>query len=352
MPFGTNPQLLGLPTTVAVDTKSVYVLDTANYNDVLFLNGGIRSTIMGSIRPVMGLQRRRERVRTRRRRISGCRITTSAWCTNRCPIASVYAAYATSSNPVGAEFDGTAAQYGGLAPILNGNSNQIFGPEQNRAAEIGTKWELFDKRLLVTGALFQTEKDNARESHNIAAATATAPVHIRRHAGNVSLITAGAAYRIQGIDLGVAGKITDKWSVFGGLVLMDSKVTKSLIPPAKPRSCIPTNVGLPLSNIAHQSFSLLTKYQVTDIWELGGQAVYRSKIYGGTFLAANQGTQIPGYWRFDAFAEAKIDKNWKVKLFLNNVFNKTYYDALYQSAAPFVLEAPGRAAYIVVSARY
>ena len=31
---------------------------------------------------------------------------------------------------------------------------------------------------------------------------------------------------------------------------------------------------------------------------------------------------------------------------------KRYYDALYQSAAPFVLEAPGRAAYIVVSARY
>ena len=60
-----------------------------------------------------------------------------------------------------------AAQYGGLAPVLNGNPNQIFGPEQNQAVEVGTKWELFDKRLLVTGALFQTEKENARESRNI-----------------------------------------------------------------------------------------------------------------------------------------------------------------------------------------
>ena len=113
-----------------------------------------------------------------------------------------------------------------------------------------------------------------------------------------------------------------------------------------------SNVGLPLANIAHQSFSLLTKYQLTDVWELGGQAVYRSKIYGGTLLAANQGTSIPSYWRFDAFAEAKINKNWTVKLFVNNIFDKRYYDALYQSAAPFVLEAPGRAAYIVLSARF
>jgi catecholate siderophore receptor len=342
VPFGTNPQLLGLPTTVSVGTQSLYALDTASFNDVLFLNAGVRLDNYEIKTTGYGTSSGVANVFGRQAADFKMPNYNAGVVYKPLPYASVYAAYATSSNPIGAEFDGTAAQYGGLAPILNGNSNQIFGPEQNRAAEIGTKWELFDKRLLVTGALFQTEKDNARESRNI-----TVP----GIPGNVSLITAGAAYRIQGIDLGVAGKITDKWSVFGGLVLMESKVTKSLIPPAN-TILYSTNVGLPLSNIAHQSFSLLSKYQVTDVWELGGQAVYRSKIYGSTFLAANQGTQIPGYWRFDTFAEARIDKNWKVKLFLNNVFNKTYYDALYQSAAPFVLEAPGRAAYIVVSARY
>ena len=73
------------------------------------------------------------------------------------PITSVYVAYATSSDPVGSEFDGTSANYGGLAPVLNGNSNQIFGPEKNTAIEVGNKWELFDRHLLVSGALFQTE---------------------------------------------------------------------------------------------------------------------------------------------------------------------------------------------------
>ncbi len=353
LPFGINPQLTGLPTTVSVGTQSLYVLDTANFNDVLFLNAGVRldnyqinTTGYGTVNAVPNIFGR-QAADFKMTNYNGGVVYKPL------PYASVYAAYATSSNPIGAEFDGTSAQYGGLAPILNGNSNQIFGPEQNQAAEIGTKWELFDKRLLVTGALFQTEKENARESRNVANAAGATPTcpYPAGTTGTVSCITAGAAYRIQGIDLGVAGKITDKWSIFGGLVLMDTKVTKSLIPPAN-TILYSTNVGLPLSNVAHQSFSLLTKYQVTDVWELGGQAVYRSKIYGGTFLAANQGTQLPSYWRFDAFAEAQIDKNWKVKLFVNNVFNQLYYDALYQSAAPFVLEAPGRAAYIVVSARY
>ena len=134
-------------------------------------------------------------------------------------------------------------------------------------------------------------------------------------------------------------------------MLMQSEVTKSLVPPANP-TLYTTNVGLPLANIAHQSFSLLSKYQIDDMWEVGGQAVYRSKIYGGTLLAANQGTSLPSFWRFDTFAEAKIDKNWTVKLFVNNIFNKLYYTALYQSATPFVLEAPGRTASLVISARF
>jgi catecholate siderophore receptor len=41
-----------------------------------------------------------------------------------------------------------------------------------------------------------------------------------------------------------------------------------------------------------------------------------------------------------------------VKLYVNNIFDKRYYDAMYQSAAPFVLEAPGRAAYLILSAHY
>jgi catecholate siderophore receptor len=351
-PFSA-PTLMGLPTNLAIDTKSVYLLDTANYNDFIILNGGIRYDDYGinvngygtgAAAGVFGSQSAQ----------FGLPNFNLGIVVKPLPIASVYAAYATSSDPVGSEFDGTSANYGGLSPVLNGGTNQIFGPEKNQAAEVGTKWELFNRHLLVTAALFQTEKENARESQNITAATATAacPFPTTAPAGStVPCISAGAAYRIRGIDLGASGKVTDKWSLSGGIVLMQSEVTKSLVPSPQPL-LYPSNVGLPLANVAHQSFSLLSKYQLTDMWELGGQAVYRSKIYGGTLLAANQGTSLPSYWRFDAFAEAKIDKNWRVKLFVNNIFNKLYYDALYQSATPFVLEAPGRTASLVISARF
>jgi|HubBroStandDraft_6_1064221.scaffolds.fasta_scaffold39451_2 catecholate siderophore receptor len=347
------PTLMGLPTNLAIDTKSVYLIDTANYHDLVILNGGIRYDDYainlngygtGAVAGQFGSQAAE----------FGMPNFNVGIVVKPAPYASVYAAYATASDPVGSEFDGTSANYGGLSPVLNGGSNQIFGPENSQAAEVGTKWELFNRHLLVTAALFQTTVENARESQNITAATATpaCPFPAGTPAGTtVPCISAGAAYRIRGIDLGVGGKVNEKWSLFGGLVLMQSEVTKSLVPPPQPL-LYASNVGLPLANVAHQSFSMLSKYQLDETWELGGQAVFRSKIFGGTLLAANQGTQLPSYWRFDAFAEARIDKNWKVKLFVNNIFNKLYYDALYQSSTPFVLEAPGRTASLVISARF
>jgi catecholate siderophore receptor len=351
LPFGIPAGLSGLPTKITIDTKSVYVMDTANYNDLVILNGGVRYDDYNIKTSGYGTVNGVANVFGQQQQDYGMPNFNLGVTLKPLPNGSGYAAYATSSNPVGAEFDGTSIQYGGLAPVLNGNSTQIFGPEKNKAIELGTKWELFDRHLLVTAALFQTEKDNARESMNVSAPGTAACPYPAGTTGTVSCISAGAAYRIRGIDLGVGGKITDKWSVFGGLVLMQSEVTKSNIPPAN-TILYTSNVGLPLANVAHQSFSMLSKYQFNDTWELGGQAVYRSKVYGGTFLAANQGTSIPSYWRFDTFVEAKIDKNWTAKLFVNNIFDKRYYDALYQSAAPFVLEAPGRAAYLVISARY
>ena len=351
-PSGT-PTLTGKPTTIAIDTTSGYLIDSANYRDLLILNGGIRLDdygikvsgfgTSGSAAGVFGAQAAEFLMPN-----FNLGLTLKPL-----PITSVYVAYATSSDPVGSEFDGTSAAYGGIAPNLNGGSNQIFGPTKNSAIEIGNKWELFERHLLVSGALFQTNVTNARESVNVTATSnpSTTCTYNAMIGGTQPCISAGAAYEIHGVDLEVAGKITDKWSVFGGLVLMKSAVTKSLVPPAD-TLLYSTNVGLPLANTANQSFSLLNKYQINDTWEVGALALYRSKIYGGTLLAANQGTSLPSFWRFDTFAEAKIDKNWKVKLFVNNIFNKLYYTALYQSNLPFVLEAPGRTAALQISARF
>jgi catecholate siderophore receptor len=307
-PFTMAPRRANNPTNITVDTKSVYAIETANYQDFIILNGGARfddynitgqnATATTSVK-------------------SGMFNYNLGAVVKPLPYASLYAAYATSSNPVGAELDASGTAYGGL--VVNSTTFQALSPEQNKAAEIGTKWELFDRHLLLTGALFQTDKTNARETSG-------------------ATIIAGAAYRVRGIDLGAAGKITDRWSVFGGLVLMDSRVEKSIDP---------TQIGVQLANIAHQSFNLLTKYRIGDPWEIGAQATYASKIYGGT-LGATNGNVLPPHWRFDGFVEYKVDKNFTAKLSANNIFNTVYYDAFYRSNSPFVFIAPGRSVLLTL----
>jgi catecholate siderophore receptor len=194
-----------------------------------------------------------------------------------------------------------------------------LAPEENRSSEVGTKWELFDRHLLVTAALFETVKSNARET-----------------SGND--IIAGAQYRVRGVDLGMGGKITPRWSMFAGAVFMESRVLKSIDP---------TQVGAQLANIAHESFNLLTKYQITEPWEIGGQATYASQIYGGTFGAVN-GNVLPSHWRFDAFTEYRFDKHLKAKVSVNNIFDTVYYDAFYRSNTPFTFIAPGRSVWFTL----
>jgi catecholate siderophore receptor len=300
--FASSPQRSNNPTFINVDTKSAYVIETANWNDVVILNGGLRYddyNITGHTATASsGVQ-------------SGMWNYNLGAVVKPLPYASLYAAYATSSNPVGAELDASGTAYGGL--VVNNTTFQALTPEQNKAVEVGTKWELFDRHLLLTGALFQTEKSNARETVG-------------------STILATGKYRVRGIDLGAAGKITDRWSLYGGLVLMESEVLQSIDS---------TQVGAQLANIAHQSFNLLTKYRFGEQWELGGQATYASKIYGGTFGAIN-GNVLPEHWRFDSFVEFKVDRHLTAKLSVNNIFNTTYYDAFYRSNSPFVFIAPGR----------
>jgi catecholate siderophore receptor len=39
-------------------------------------------------------------------------------------------------------------------------------------------------------------------------------------------------------------------------------------------------------------------------------------------------------------------------VFVNNIFDKRYYDAFYQSASPFVFIAPGRSASLVLQSKF
>ena len=323
-----SPTRIGRPIETTVNTVSTYVLDTMNWNDQLYVNLGGRFDNYDISKAAFNA-------------IANSRHDlmfnwNAGLLYKVMPNLGAYVAYGTSSNPVGSELDGSADDYGGLTA-----ANKVFKPEQNTSVEVGLKWEGFEKRLALTTAVFQTTKENARETVGT---------------GATARLLDSAAYRVRGISFGAAGNITDRWSVFGGAVFMNSETTES---------AVAANLGQPLANIAHQSFNLLSKYKVTDDLTIGGQATYKSGIYGGTLSAVSYapGTvnvggvntatpggynKLPPGWRFDLLADYKINENFTASLRVINIFNAVLYDAFYRSATPYVYVAPGRAAYLTL----
>ena len=135
LPFGTTPTLTGNPNVIPIYSKSAYALETANFHDLIILNGGVRFDDYNVSASKIGFP-------TVSAQSDMLATTTSVSVFKPVPIGSLYVAYGTGSEPVGAELDGTSANYGGLNPTSP--INQIFSPIESKADEVGTKWELFE----------------------------------------------------------------------------------------------------------------------------------------------------------------------------------------------------------------
>jgi catecholate siderophore receptor len=240
------------------------------------------------------------------------------------PIASFYVAYATAQSPIGSELDSTGAQYNGISATLVN-----VPPQEARSVEVGTKWELFDKKLLATAALFQTDVDHARTNDTV---TPTDPTNAFK-----------GKYRVRGIEVTTSGNVTKEWSLFGGLVLLDTEVLAS---------STAQDIGRRLANIPLTQFSLLSRYQLTEQLAVAGTATYGGEVYGGHLAANAFNNHTVDWWRFDAFAEYKLTKNIELKVTGLNLTNTLYYDAIYQAQDTFAFVAPGRAGYVTVKVKY
>jgi catecholate siderophore receptor len=309
----------GAPTIVDVSTKSAYILDTIKLSPQWIVTGGVRIddySIEQDAFNSAGVQTSHLERHDRMLNYNG----GITW--KPLPNGSVYASIGTSTNPVGQEMDAGGDDYGGLTARA-----QVYAPEKNTAVELGTKWELFDRNLLVTAAAFQTTKANAREVVG---------------AGPSAQLLDTGEYRVRGIELGFAGNVTSALSLYGGAAFMNSEITKS---------SVATNLGKDFANIAHTTFNMMAKYKLTDRLTIGGAATYAGEIKGGTFAATN-GNVLPSHWRFDALAEFEVSRHMDLQLNVINITDELYYDAFYRSPSPYVYVAPGRAAYLTAKFKY
>ncbi|MNO60081.1 putative TonB-dependent receptor BfrD precursor [compost metagenome] len=223
---------------------------------------------------------------------------------------SIYVAWSTSSNPSG-ETAGNGGQEISAA-------NENLDPERSKNYEIGTKWEFFDAALSLNGALFRTDKTNARVADPVLS----------------TVQVLDGEQRVQGVELGFSGSLTSKWKVFGGYTYMDSDIRKSTVA---------SDEGNDMPQTPENNFTLWTTYELLQNFTVGGGTTYVDSQFGNT---AND-VEIPSYWRYDAMAAYKLSKNVDLQLNVQNLTDKRYFDQIQGRHMAHV--APGRTALLGVN---
>ena len=255
-------------------------------------------------------------------------------------LGNVYASVSSSTDINGGESDvGGSCGYGGicLPPANTGVTIAVSKPEKTLNYEIGTKWQLLQQKLLVTAALFRTIKSDVQEQSAANAYTTIGTLNTGKN-------------RVQGVEFSVVGNLTQKLSTQLGVTVMDSEVLESFTP---------ANKGKQLSNFARKQASAQLKYQLAPKFAVGGAATYQSKMFAGqpdTAAGFNATTGlynivVPSYTVFDAFAEYKFSDKLNARLNVNNVTNKDYYLAAYQSGS-FMYLGDKRNAHITLTYKF
>jgi catecholate siderophore receptor len=230
---------------------------------------------------------------------------------------SVYFDYGTSFNP--------SAEALSLSVAL---ASSDLKPEENETYEVGSKWSLLGDRLLMEGALFRTEKDNARE-------TSATNSQVTVNAGNQV---------VKGVQFSLVGRLPQGTDLVAGYAYLDSAVIVS--------PNYPTSVGYPLANVPKQTFNLFATHRLPARLNFGfggnyvGSRTASSTVpyvplsYGPltTYTTASgslaQGyqvlsvgmKQVPGYWVFNAMLKRPLTDKLELQANVYNVLNRYYID--------------------------
>ena len=200
--------------------------------------------------------------------------------------------------------------------------------ERSQVAELGAKWLLFNGDLAFRTALYHATKDWERNTD----LESTATILTRKRESN-------------GIEFELAGRITDKWEIFSGLSLIDAEILE-----VAPTNGNPNYIGQPPRNTPKQTFNLWTTYQLPMGFKIGGGMEFKSKRYGAapTGTAAFNPNYVSSYTRWDAMVAYEQPK-YTVKFNIQNLFDKLYYDALYDNGG---FSIPGQARRFILSTEY
>ncbi|WP_047335699.1 TonB-dependent receptor [Pseudomonas protegens] len=301
-------------TNTKATSRAAYVFDTIELDPQWLLNVGLRYDTFDTVANTNAVPTATVKARSKLKDDSQFWNWQAGLVWKPAENGSIYASYATSASPVG----GLVGE-GAEGNPLSTNSLQ---PEETVNYELGTKWNVLNDRLALTAAVFRTEKKNTRILVDA-----------------MTYENAGES-RVDGLELGASGKVTDKWQVFAGYSYLKSELVDAGL---TGRNGVITAgaaqaSGNQMPNTPKNTFSLWSTYDITSKLTIGGGAFYVDEVYGD---AANT-VYVPSYTRYDAMASYKLTKNVDLQLNVQNLTDKTYYDKAY--AAHFANQAAGRTA--------
>lgn len=240
---------------------------------------------------------------------------------------SIYAAYGTSNLPHGALFSNadSSREDGNGFPTFVANAD----PVRIHNYEVGVKWDWFGGKLSTTAAAFHTVKDD------VAYRGPNGPLY--------------GEQEVQGIELGIAGNLTERWKVYGGVTFLDSErkhgaaVDQALNgdygsggADTDPRWAAANPGGVTTTNGDELAFTpnffatLWMTYDVTDKFTLGGGVQYVGDSFIGRpddahrVIPNGKFGKLPDYFLVNLYAAYDITENIELSLNVDNVFDETY----------------------------
>ena len=233
---------------------------------------------------------------------------------------SIYVAFADAQTPpAGANFV--------LSATAGNQANAELDPQQTTTAELGTKWELLNKRLNVSAAIYRTENDKQ--------ASVDAVTGVANQEGKT---------RVDGIELAAVGQLTNFWQLTMSVGFMESEQL-SQSSKSSSTGVITTSDGVRWT--PDVTASVWTSYTL-EKFTFGGGARYVGEQKRVVATNANLATEnmpvIPAYTVADVMAAYKVNKNTNLRLNVYNVFDEEYISTLNNSGARMTLGAPISAA--------
>ncbi|MFL1425498.1 TonB-dependent receptor [Acinetobacter baumannii] len=168
-------------------------------------------------------------------------------------------------------------------------------PTKTENYEIGAKWDVNDQ-LNVTLALFEMSQTNIQNKDP-------------NDPKGLTAILAGEQ-KTKGVELSLAGQLTEQLSVLAGYSYMDGKIEKSAIGFTGNHSALTPN----------NTANLWLKYQINDHW----YAAVGGRGESSRFSAPDNKNVLPGYAVVNA-ALGYQSERYDVNLNLNNLFDRDYF---------------------------